>query len=124
MNSLYTKAIIFLAAIAVIVVAVFGVLWQNNRTIERAGELSYERAAELFGKQRAEDELAHERELQRLRNEIEAARAESRQRIQALDVTQRRRTDEVLSRINSLPDNQVGEQLAAVLEESYNRWPE
>ncbi len=124
MNSLYTKAVIVLLIIAAIVGLALGVMWMNRQTISDAADRSTAAVTEAFARQRAEDQLAHEREIQALENKIEEARSDARQRVAALDVAQRRANDQLFRRLSTLPDTEVGEAQAAVLEESRNRWPE
>lgn len=124
MNSIYAKAITFLIIAAIIVLGINGVLFQNNRSIQQAADRSVNAATEEFGRLRAQDELAHQRELQTLRSRIENVNSASRDRVVALDQKQRRDTAALVRRISTMPDQEVGEPVAAVLDQSRTRWPQ
>ena len=94
MKAVYVKALILLGVIALIVALVFGVLWQNNRTIDNAADRSIALASEVMAKQRAQDELEYQQELMRIENRINAASADARSRVRELDIRQRRDTTE------------------------------
>jgi DnaJ-domain-containing protein 1 len=124
MNDLYTKLLIVLAAVAIIAALAFGVLWQNNRTITEAADRSMELAAEQFGKQRLEDQAAYDARVRELEERVDARYSEARQRVAELDQRQRRDTAALIRRIDQIPDSEVGEPVALVLEQSRERWPE
>lgn len=124
MNNLYVKIISVIVALAVLVLAVFGVLWQNNRTINEAAERSADGMAQIIAAQREADALAYEQRIAELEGKVNENYAAARLRVAELDQRQRRTTADLLRRIDGMPDNEVGDPIAAVLEQSRERWPE
>lgn len=124
MNSFYAKIISVVVGLAVIVALVFAVLWQNNRTIDNAADRSTAAMAEFIAKQREVDALQYEARIAELEGRVNEFNSAARQRVAEVDQRQRRDTAALLRRIEGMPDNEVGDPVAAVLEQSRERWPE
>lgn len=124
MNSLYAKIISVVVGLIIIVALVFAVLWQNNRTIDSAADRASDSMAQLIAAQRAEDALLYERRIAELEGKVSENYANARLRVAELDQRQRRSTADLLRRIGEMPDAEVSDPIAAVLEQSRERWPE
>lgn len=124
MNSLYAKIISVIVALIVLVLAVFGVLWQNNRTINEAADRTSDGMAQIIAAQREADALAYEQRIRELESKVNENWSQARQRVAEVDQRQRRDTANLIRRIDQMPDNEVGDPIAAVLEQSRERWPE